>query len=219
VDDPSERKVYGGIKIKDLDVSVIADNVGPVIGISAKSTGNAFRNLTNRMEEALGECSNVHMMYPGFVFGFLHLIKHCPLGAYDKPDASFDAAGTTPMNSLARYHDVLVSLSGRTSIVDPAMRYEAVGLIIYQCVEGVTSIYQGYPSSSSPVHYSRFFDRLYNIYDIRFAYPDSDGKANYRKFWSIKGHEVPDEVDVQTGFGWQPRIEGTPEDASESELS
>jgi len=85
----------------------------------------------------------------GFVFGFLHLIKHCPLGAYDKPNASFDSAGTAPMNCLARYHDVLVSLSGRTSIIDPAMRYEAVGLIVYQCAEGVTSIYPGYPPLSS----------------------------------------------------------------------
>jgi hypothetical protein len=218
-EDLAERKIYGGIKIKDLDVSVIADYVGPVIGISAKSTGNAFRNLTNRMEEALGECSNVHMMYPGFVFGFLHLIKQCPLGEYDKPNASFDATGRLPMSCLTRYHDVLVSLSGRTSTIDPAMRYEAVGLIVYQCRNGVTTICPDYPPPHSPVHYSSFFNRLYNIYDIRFAYPDSDGKTNYRKFWSVKGHEAPEEVDGQTGFPWAPRIEGIPEEATEEGLA
>jgi len=58
-----------------VDVTAVVNGLGPAMGISAKSTGNAFRNLSNRMEEALGECTNVHLMYPGFVFGFLHLIK------------------------------------------------------------------------------------------------------------------------------------------------
>jgi hypothetical protein len=71
----SQKRVLGGIKYKDIDVTVLVPGLGPALGISAKSTGNAFRNLTNRMEEALGDCTNIHLMYPGFVFGFLHLIR------------------------------------------------------------------------------------------------------------------------------------------------
>ncbi len=70
--DASELRILGGIKAKNLDVTVVHPSIGPALGISAKSTGNAFRNLTNRMEEALGDCANIHMMYPGFVFGFVH---------------------------------------------------------------------------------------------------------------------------------------------------
>ncbi len=75
--DPTELRILGGIKAKTIDVTVVHPSIGPVLGVSAKSTGNAFRNLTNRMEEALGDCANIHMMYPGFVFGFLHFIKVC----------------------------------------------------------------------------------------------------------------------------------------------
>jgi hypothetical protein len=104
----AEHSVLGGIKHKNVDVTVLVPGVGPALGISAKSTGNAFRNLTNRMEEALGDCANIHMMYPGFVFGFLHFIKYgAPPGAI-AADQSFNQDGK-PLNKIVRYHDVLVS--------------------------------------------------------------------------------------------------------------
>jgi len=158
----SEHSVLGGIKHKNVDVTVIVPGVGPALGISAKSTGNAFRNLTNRMEEALGDCTNIHMMYPGFVFGFLHFIKYA--GPTDAPpaDQSFDKDGR-PLDKIMRYHDVLMSLAGRTTITDPAMRYESVALVIYRCNGAQTEIWPNYPAQDSPVHYAKFFDRLYNI--------------------------------------------------------
>src|SRR5437764_7523833 len=87
----TEHSVLGGIKNKNIDVTVIVPGVGPALGISAKSTGNAFRNLTNRMEEALGDCANIHMMYPGFVFGFLHFIKYSGPADAVAADQSFDS--------------------------------------------------------------------------------------------------------------------------------
>src|SRR5208283_2061105 len=134
-ENPTEQSVLGGMKYKNVDVTVMVPGIGPALGISAKSTGNAFRNLTNRMEEALGDCANIHMMYPGFVFGFLHLLKHATLSAIGPADASFDDHGQ-PLDRIKRYHDVLVSLSGRTAVTDPAMRYESVGLVVYQQREG-----------------------------------------------------------------------------------
>ena len=123
------------MKYKNLDVTAVIPGVGPVVGISAKSTGNAFRNLTNRMEEAPGDCANIHMMYPGFVFGFLHFIRFSKLSDVSSPsDASFDAQGR-PLDSIVRYHNALSALTGRTTITDPPMRYETIGLVVYRCLE------------------------------------------------------------------------------------
>jgi hypothetical protein len=108
----SEQSVLGGMKYKNIDVTVVIPGIGPAVGISAKSTGNAFRNLTNRMEEAPGDCVNIHMMYPGFVFGFLHLIRFARVTDVTTPnDASFDAQGN-PLDSIVRYHNALSALTG-----------------------------------------------------------------------------------------------------------
>lgn len=149
-ENPSEQSVLGAMKYKNVDVTVVVPGIGPALGISAKSTGNAFRNLTNRMEEAPGDCVNIHMMYPGFVFGFLHLIKFAKVSEVSMPnDASFDAKGK-PLDSVVRYHNALSALTGRTTITDPAMRYESVALLVYQCVDGKAVISPSYPPPDSP---------------------------------------------------------------------
>jgi hypothetical protein len=201
---PSELRVLGGIKAKNLDVTVLHPDLGPVLGISAKSTGNAFRNLTNRMEEALGDCANIHMMYPGLVFGFLHLIKYASTGDIERADASFDSMGR-PLAHLVRYHDVLVSLSGRTTVTDPVMRYESVALVIYQCRDGAAQVFADYPPRDSQVHYSQFFERLYRLYDLRYSYPFPQGQAA-RKTWHLAGLPVPGPFDAGIGFPWSVRI-------------
>ena len=71
----SERTLLGGLKTKNVDVVVTRNGIGPVIAISMKGTLNAFRNLTNRMEEAVGDCTNLHISYPALVYGFLHVLK------------------------------------------------------------------------------------------------------------------------------------------------
>jgi hypothetical protein len=141
-DNPSEQSVLGGMKYKNVDVTVMIPGIGPALGISAKSTGNAFRNLTNRMEEAPGDCVNIHMMYPGFVFGFLHLIKFAKTTEVNSPnDASFDAQGQ-PLESIVRYHNALSALTGRATITDPQMRYESVGLLVYRCSDRKSEVCQ-----------------------------------------------------------------------------
>jgi len=115
----SEARVLGGIKYKDVDITVVVPGVGPALAISVKNTGNAFRNLTNRMEEALGECTNVHLMYPGFVFGFLHFLRFRTINEAGTPDASFTEKGE-PLPAITRYHEVMNSLSGRRLITDPS---------------------------------------------------------------------------------------------------
>src|SRR5574340_1812849 len=55
-----ERTILGGLKTKVVDVVVTRNGIGPVIAVSMKGTVGAFRNLTNRMEEAVGDCTNLH---------------------------------------------------------------------------------------------------------------------------------------------------------------
>src|SRR5436189_4270653 len=74
-EDAAEQTLLGGLKSKAVDVVVMKEGIGPVLAISVKGTGNAFRNLTNRMEEAIGDSTNLHIMYPGLVYGFLHFLK------------------------------------------------------------------------------------------------------------------------------------------------
>jgi hypothetical protein len=201
----AERRVLGGIKYKDIDVTAIVDGLGPAVGISAKSTGNAFRNLTNRMEEALGECTNVHLMYPGFVFGFLHLIRFSKLSEVGSfQDTSF-GEDDEPLASMKRYHEVLVALSGRHAITDSGMRYESVGLLVYKCHGSRVDVWPNYPPPDSPVHFSRFFQRLYDLYDLRFGYPDPDG-PNIRKEWEVQENAAPDKFDQTTSFPWELRL-------------
>lgn len=201
-----ERRVLGGIKYKDVDVTVVVNGLGPALGISTKSTGKAFRNLTNRMEEALGECTNIHLMYPGFIFGFLHFIKFAKESEVGNPqDASF-SENDEPLPSIRRYHEVLVALSGRNTITDPGMKYESVGLVVYRCSSSGAEIWPGYPLSDSPVHFSRFFQRLYDLYDLRFGFPDPDG-PNVRKVWQPRDNSVPIRLDSSLPFPWDLRTE------------
>ncbi|MCK4374885.1 MAG: hypothetical protein KAX19_06125, partial [Candidatus Brocadiae bacterium] len=66
-----ELTVFGGMKTKQIDVVVTKEGVGPVVAVSLKGTLKAYRNLVNRMEEAIGDSTNIHVMYPGLVYGFL----------------------------------------------------------------------------------------------------------------------------------------------------
>ena len=204
-EDISEHRILGGIKYKDVDVTVLVPGLGPALAVSGKSTGNAFRSLTNRMEEALGECTNIHLMYPGLVFGFLHLIRFAKESEVGNPqDASFDEQGQ-PLPAIQRYHDVMLGLSGRSTITDPGMRYEAVGLLVYKCTPPGPSILKTYPPTDSPVHFSKFFQRLYDLYDLRFGYPDPDG-PNIRKVWHPQFDNLPKSLDKNLFFEWLLRL-------------
>lgn len=70
-----EATVLGGLKTKNVDVVVTRNGIGPVLAVSCKGTTGAFRNLTNRMEELIGDCTNLHISYPTLVLGYLHLLR------------------------------------------------------------------------------------------------------------------------------------------------
>ena len=168
--DASELRILGGIKAKNLDVTVVHPSIGPVLGISAKSTGNAFRNLTNRMEEAVGDCTNLHLIYPGLVYGFLHVLRANREHEVTSRNDIALLAGGAVAEGIVRYHDILLRLTGRSNVRDEASLYEAVSMGLVDTAPAGASMMTAYPPTESPLHYDRFFPTLLSAYDQRFVY-------------------------------------------------
>jgi hypothetical protein len=55
--------------------SSTATRSGLVLAVSCKGVTKAFRNLTNRMEETIGECTNLHITYPAMVIGYFAILR------------------------------------------------------------------------------------------------------------------------------------------------
>jgi len=70
-----EQVILGGLKTKNVDVVVDLDGIGPVVAVSCKGVTKSFRNLTNRMEETIGECTNLHITYPAMVIGYFAVLR------------------------------------------------------------------------------------------------------------------------------------------------
>lgn len=167
-----EATVLGGLKSKRVDLTVAKEGIGPVLCVSVKGTGNAFRNLTNRMEEAIGDCTNLHMMYPGLIYGFLHLLKarHADEVGIAANDISINPHGE-PTEGITRYHDVLTGLAGRRLVRNDHTRYEAVAVALVETrSDAVGDLFVAYPTSDSPLALARFFPTLYEVYDLRYPY-------------------------------------------------
>ena len=180
-----EQTVLGGLKAKDIDVVVSNATVGPCVAVSIKGTLNAFRNLTNRMEEAVGDCTNLHIAYPNLVYGFLHVLRANRAGPRPDDAAHFlraDPDGNVqandvalrdgqPVDSLIRYHDVMAQLTGRRGVRDDVTRYESVALALVEPSAGHGArISSEWPTEDSPLRLEGFFDRLYREYDLRYVF-------------------------------------------------
>jgi hypothetical protein len=168
----AESTLLGGVKSKAVDVVVQKNGIGPTLAISVKGTRNAFRNLTNRMEEMIGDSANLHMMYPGLIYGYLHLIKANRGGEVNisPNDICLDSEGKV-VSSINRWHSVLSELTGRTHLTDDGMRYEAISLLLVDNEEkNRGTIFGDFPISDSPLLLNKFFQRLYMLYDFRYSY-------------------------------------------------
>jgi hypothetical protein len=206
-----EQTVLGGLKTKNIDVVVSKPGVGPVIAISVKGTGNAFRNLTNRMEEAIGDSTNLHIMYPGLVYGFLHVIKanRSGVAGIEPNDIAITPEGE-PVQSIRRYHDVLLGLAGRRLIRDDYTRYEAVSLaLINPPPEAPGSIFQAFPPTDSPLNIKSFFETVYKTYDLRFPYIAASMTSLRRLQWDQSSPALADlgaPEQLVTTLGYLPRL-------------
>lgn len=182
-----EATVLGGLKTKDIDVVVALPGVGPCVAVSMKGTLNAFRNLTNRLEEAIGDCANIHMGYPALVYGFLIVLcanKEGPIPSYMQarlspdPKTGLTKAADVAIRSsgevseyIGAFHEAMVRLTGRRDLRDDGSRYESIGLLLAELdVAGSGTASTVYPPRTSPLHVDRFFSTLYENYDLRFVY-------------------------------------------------
>jgi hypothetical protein len=184
-----EQVVLGGLKTKQVDIVVTKPGIGPVIAISTKGTLNAFRNLTNRLEEAGGDCTNLHLTYPTLVYAYWGLIRgNCAgkigprtptqLGVigdeYRKADVAINKDGN-PSTQVKRYHDALLGLAEREGIRNDVSKYEAVALTIVS-VESSSfgQVFREYPPPDSPLHWNKLMESIYRNYDLRFVYQAPD---------------------------------------------
>lgn len=199
-----ERTVYGGLKTKSVDVVVTKEGIGPVLAVSCKGATGAFRNLTNRMEEAVGDCTNLHIAYPPLVCGYLFVMRanrrdesgrnpHVGEEGSDRGrsvrrisenDVALDDDGR-PVESVRRFHAALRELANRRGIRDDVSRYEAIAFALASTrPERAGEIVEEFPGPDSTLRFDRFFDSLYRQYDERFVYAAPDLKrVTARRQW------------------------------------
>jgi hypothetical protein len=192
-----EHTILGGVKTKQVDVTVTKPGIGPCVAVSVKGTVGAFRNLTNRMEEAIGDCTNLHISYPNLVYGFLHIMKANVAGPNVAPNDIAIAADGRVAASIQRYHDAMVELTGRRGVRNDYTRYEAVALALVQpSGETIGEVIPSFPVTGSRLLFEAFFQSLYAIYDHRFVYAAPDlRRVTRRSEWD----------------GASPLFEGAPE--------
>jgi hypothetical protein len=192
----SERTVLGGLKTKNVDVVVSQDGLGPVVAISCKGMTGALRNLTNRMEELVGECTNLHITYPAMVFGFLFLLRanrqveeaaaEVAVGRRELQanDIAFGGEGG-PVATVVRFHNALQQITGRRGIRNDVSRYEAVSLMAVEAAgPRLGERLDDFPPQESHLRFEQFFETLYRRYDERFVFgaPDLTG-TTFRRIW------------------------------------
>jgi hypothetical protein len=197
-----ERTLLGGLKTKNVDVVVVKDGLGPVIAVSCKGAIGAFRNLTNRMEEAVGDCTNLHITYPAMVTGYLFVMRaYCQDAliaavstspappsagrAIAQNDIAIQKSGD-PVETIVRFHNALRELAGRDGVRNAISRYEAVSLALVDPTIDAGQVLDSYPKADSPLRLERFFETLYLRYDERYVYSAPDLKnVTRRREWSV----------------------------------
>lgn len=165
-----EATILGGLKTKNVDIVVVKEGIGPVLAISCKGMTGAVRNLTNRLEETIGECTNIHISYPTLVFGYLFAIRANQEAEGVAPtDVAINSRGE-PVEAIVRFHAALSSMTGRFGIRDDVSRYEAVAMVLVDMQAGhVGQLLTRFPSNDSPINFERFFATLYRRYDERYV--------------------------------------------------
>ena len=212
-----EATVLGGLKTKDVDIVVEKPGIGPVIAISCKSTGNAFRNLTNRMEEAIGECTNLHMTYAALVIGYLSVLRAHREGSRPGLPKDDVAIGEDDrlVDGIVRYHEALRNLVGRADLRDTISKYEAAALSLLETSgPNIGRLVDIYPSEDSPLRAERFFDTIYRRYDERFVFAApifATRNITPRIEWDAESPIFHEGFSERPELDYEPRMSSGPE--------
>jgi len=209
----SELTVFGGMKTKQIDVVAAKEGVGPVLAVSIKGTFRAYRNLVNRMEEAIGDSTNVHVMYPGLVYGFLSLIRaNRQSDGYSANDMGISADGTVSPQ-IQRYYAALCEMTGRKFVRNDYTRYEAVALVLVENSQSVAGeVCHEFPPSDMSLRLESFFRRLFEVYDLRFPLRADHIATVKRVSWrktSPAIREIENQFSAPIGnvLGYVPRLD------------
>lgn len=215
-----EATVLGGLKTKSVDVVIRKQGLGPVLAVSCKGMTGALRNLTNRMEETIGECTNLHITYPALVFGYLFVLRANrftedtagitvsegapPTRRLAANDIAIQKGGE-PVEGIIRFHAALRELTGRRGIRNEVSRYEAVSLILVDTAGGQSGHeLSAFPPADSPLRFERFFDALYLRYEERYVYGAPNLKPVTRRIEWSPGSPALTEGGLALDF--QPRL-------------
>ena len=166
----SEATILGGLKTKDVDIVAIKEGIGPVLAVSCKGMTGAVRNLTNRLEETIGECTNIHIAYPTLVFGYLFLIRaNREGGQVARTDVVIDSSGR-PVEGVVRFHQALSAMTGRHGVRNDASRYEAIAMALVEAPPTRPGeLTPDFPPGDSTIHFVQFFRTMYRRYDERYV--------------------------------------------------
>jgi hypothetical protein len=216
-----EAAILGGLKTKNVDVVVMKDGIGPVVAVSCKGMTGALRNLTNRMEETIGETTNLHITYPALVFGYLFVLR-ATRGVEDVADQAAEAEADdedvaqrrndvaigqsgSPVESLLRFDYALNGMTGRRSIRNEVSRYESVALALVDVDNEPGKILVEFPVPDSPIRLERFFTTMYARYEERFVFSAPKlGKTTRRHEWARSSPLF--EVQPLKALGYEPRF-------------
>jgi hypothetical protein len=154
------------------------------------------------MEEAVGDCTNLHITYPAMVTGFLVVLRAhrqdaliaatasqpgapTPGRAIGQNDIAIQQSGE-PVEAIVRFHNALRELTGRRGIRDDVSRYEAVSIVLIEPAgANAGQVLANYPTADSPLRFEHFFETLYLRYDERYVYSAPDLKSvTRRREWS-----------------------------------
>jgi hypothetical protein len=123
------------------------------------------------MEEAAGDCTNLHLSYPTLVYGFWHIIRANREGDVERRNDVALLADGDVAEDIKRYHAAMSRLTDRSDLRNEASRYEAIAVTLVNTQEpSQGTILEGFPDAESPLRFERFFDTLFRVYDLRFVY-------------------------------------------------
>lgn len=228
-----EQTLLGGLKTKNVDVVILKDGLGPVMSVSCKGAIGAFRNLTNRMEEAVGDCTNLHITYPAMVTGYLFVMRAHRQDTLIAASATTPAAAPSsgrviaqndiaiqksgePVETIVRFQNALRELTNRSGVRDDVSRYEAVCLALVDPDINAGQVLDTFPKADSPLRLERFFETLYMRYDERYVYSAPELKSvTRRREWSpsspLFDPKIAASLPVKS-FGFEARIAAESDD-------
>ena len=119
------------------------------------------------MEEAAGDCTNLHIAYPSMVYGFLHLIQASNRAEAKGGNDVAIGGGGAPVDSIRRYHDAMSRIAERQDLRNDVSKYEAIALLMIRRDSGNLHDIESYPPSTSKLRFVSFFEQLYRDYDLR----------------------------------------------------